>query len=114
MGLLVYGHGPFYFMPTGPVCSCLLCLQALVVYAYGPSPYPAVFICHIECLAHDLLSLLSFNIARHLDASKFVLLLDREHNHRESPRNPGAGREDGVVKSNRASSRKTREKGCEE
>ena len=29
VGLLVYGHGPFLFMPKGPSYLCLLCLRAL-------------------------------------------------------------------------------------
>ena len=50
-------------MPTGP---CLLCLQALVFYAYGPCSYMPMgpcfrycFTCCIDCIADDMLSLLS-------------------------------------------------------
>ena len=37
VGLLVYGHRPFRFMPTGFVT--VLCLRALFIYAYGPSSF---------------------------------------------------------------------------
>ena len=37
VGLLVYGHRPFRFMPTGFVT--VLCLRALFTYACGPSSF---------------------------------------------------------------------------
>ena len=62
-GSLSYAYGPFHFMPTGP-----LCLQALC--------FATVFVRCIDCLAHDLLSLLSCNTACHLVIIPKFLQLD--------------------------------------
>ena len=59
-------------MPAGPVFYayglCPLCLRALLFMPTGPRSI-VLFLCAIlTVLPHDMLSLLSLNIARHLDS----------------------------------------------
>ena len=48
-GLLVYGHGPFYFMPTGPCLLMSFTPAGPVFYAYGPFRYCLLY---LRALAH--------------------------------------------------------------
>ena len=59
--LLVYAYGPFLFVSFKPV---------------GPWPVYCLSCAILNVSLHDLLFLLSLNIARHLDSSKFVFYLD--------------------------------------
>ena len=56
-------------MPTGPFCLSFMPM--------GPRPILLFLYAILNVSPHDLLSLLSLNIARHLDSSKFVFYLDK-------------------------------------
>ena len=71
-------------MATGPFSLCLRALFVYVFYAYEPSsfmptgPRPILLFLYaiLNVSPHDMLSLLSLNIARHLDSYPNSLLLD--------------------------------------
>ena len=65
-------------MPTGPCLFMSFAPAGPVFYTYGPSPNCLVSCAILTVLSHDMLSLLSLNIARHLDSYPNSFSLDND------------------------------------